>query len=109
MFFQLSLFILADYFLIFDLFLSSASKGWKESIGFLDAELYAESFGKKIIKKNQIFQKLGDPENFRCGHKQPYNFFSVSADFRTFTNNSGKAKLLDSKQKKYLYLAKSFF
>ena len=54
MFFQLSLFILADYFLIFDLFLSSASKGWKESIGFLDAELYAESFGKKLLKKSNI-------------------------------------------------------
>ena len=27
---------------------STAAKGWKESIGFLDAELYAESFGKKI-------------------------------------------------------------
>ena len=54
MFFQLSLFILADYSLIFDLFLSSASKGWKESIGFLDAELYAESFGKKLLKKSNI-------------------------------------------------------
>ena len=32
-----------------DLFLSASPKGWKESIGFPDAELYAKSFEKKNI------------------------------------------------------------
>ena len=34
-----------------DLVLSVTSKGWKESIGFSDAERYAKSFEKKKIKK----------------------------------------------------------
>ena len=53
--FQKPLIILSDHFSTLDLFLHATPKGWKESIGFLDAELYAKYFEKKFIKKNQIF------------------------------------------------------
>ena len=50
----MSFFILSDIFLNLDLFLSATPKLWKESIGFQDAELQAESFEKKYIKKLNI-------------------------------------------------------
>ena len=62
-------------------------KDEKKSIEFLDVEFYAESLKKKICQK-----PLLDPENCQCGHQQPYNFFSVFGDFRTFSDNSGKPK-----------------
>ena len=45
--FQKSLIILSDHFLTLELFLSATPKGWKESVGFPDAELYAKSLEKK--------------------------------------------------------------
>ena len=53
---------------------------------------------KKFIKIKYSRSSL-DLENSRCGHQQPYNFFSVFADFRTLADNSGKPKSVDSKQK----------
>ena len=53
----------------------------------------AESFEKKFIKIKYSRNSL-DPENSRCGHEQPYNFFFVFADFRTL-----RPKSVDSKQK----------
>ena len=53
----MSFFILSDIFLTLDVFLSATPKRWKESIGFQDAELQAESFEKYIyiyIKKLNI-------------------------------------------------------
>ena len=51
----MSFFILSDIFLTLDLFLSATPKLWKESIGFQDVELQAESFEKKKkIKKLNI-------------------------------------------------------
>ena len=52
--FQKALIIVSDHFLSLDLLLSGTPKGWKESIGFPDTELYAKSFEKKSLK-NQIF------------------------------------------------------
>ena len=49
--FQKLLIILSDHFLILDLFLSATPKGWKESIGFPEAELYAKYFEKTIHEK----------------------------------------------------------
>ena len=44
-----SFFTLFDhFFLTLHLFLGATTKGWKESIGFPDSKLYAESFKKKI-------------------------------------------------------------
>ena len=37
-----------------DLFLSDTPEVWKESIGFPDLELYAESFEKNSLKKSNI-------------------------------------------------------
>ena len=37
-----------------DLLLSATPKGWKESIGFPDAELHAESLEKKSLKSSNI-------------------------------------------------------
>ena len=82
-----------------DLFLSTTPKGWKESIGFPDAELYAESFENKFIKKVKYSRSSPDPENSWCGHQQAYDFFSVFAYFQTLPDNSGKSKLVNSKQK----------
>ena len=41
-----------------DLFLSATPKGWKESIVFPYAKLYAELFQKKFHLKSQIFHQL---------------------------------------------------
>ena len=45
--FQKPLIIVFDLFLTLDLFLSATPKGWKESIGFPDTELYP-----KTVEKN---------------------------------------------------------
>ena len=50
----MSFFILSDIFLTLDLFLSATPKLWKESIGFQDAELQAESFEKKKKKIKKL-------------------------------------------------------
>ena len=84
---------------------------WKELIGFPDAELHAKSFEKKI----RFSRSSPDPENSRCGHQQPYNFFSVFADFRTAQENQncfvqcrriscnwGKKFLIISKEKIFI-------
>ena len=56
-----------------DLFLSATPKGWKESLGFPDAELYAKFFEKKFKKKylevclavnREIFFWLSQKERF---------------------------------------------
>ena len=44
--FQKSLIIISDHFLTLGLFLIATPKGWKESIGFPDTELYVKSFEK---------------------------------------------------------------
>ena len=46
-------------FLSLDLFLSATPKEWKESIGFPNEELNAESFEKKSLKK--LFKKFVRP------------------------------------------------
>ena len=51
--FQKSLIVICDHLFTLDLFLSAPPKGWKESIGFPDTELYAKSF-EKDSQKNQI-------------------------------------------------------
>ena len=48
--------IVSDSFLTLDLFFSAAPKGWKESIGFPDTEVYDKSFEKKFIKKSNILE-----------------------------------------------------
>ena len=67
-----------------------------------EAELYAESLDKNIIKKIKYSRSLPEPENSRCGHQQPYNFFLVFDNFRTLPGNSRKPKSVDSKQKNLL-------
>ena len=47
----------------------------KESIGFPDAELYDESFLKKVIEKLKYFLSSQDPKFSQCNYQQPYNFF----------------------------------
>ena len=67
-------------------------KGLKESIGFPDAELYAELFGKTFIKIKYSRCSL-DPENSCCGHQQSYNFFSVFCRFRDTCRRLRKTKI----------------
>ena len=55
-------------------------------------------FRKKIIKIKYSRSSL-DTENSRYGHQQPYNLFSAFDNFRALTDNSGKRKSVDSKQK----------
>ena len=83
----------------------------KESIGLPDAELHAKSFEKKInLTKIKYSRNSPDLENTRCGHQQPYNFFSVFASFcQTLPGNLGKQKSVDSKQKNWLQLVKKNF
>ena len=42
------------FFLILDLCLSAAPKGWKKLIRFPDPEAHAECFEKKSLKKSNI-------------------------------------------------------
>ena len=69
--------------------LSTTPKGWKESIEFADAELYAESFEKKI--KMKYSRSSLDPGDSCCNHQQPYNFLSFFADFRTTQENQNQS------------------
>ena len=50
--------IVSDHFLTLGLFLSATPKGWKESIGFPDVELYAKSFEQKSLKHPNILEGL---------------------------------------------------
>ena len=43
--------IVSDHSLTLDLFLNATPKGWKESIGFPETELYDKSFEKNSLKK----------------------------------------------------------
>ena len=68
----------------------------------LDFQMY--SFMLNLLKidllKNMKYSRsLLDPENYKCGHEQPHNFFSAFVDFQTFPDNSGKPKSVNSKQK----------
>ena len=54
--FQKPLTIVSDRFLTLDLFLSATHKGWKESIGFPDTELYAKFFEKNSWKESNILE-----------------------------------------------------
>ena len=94
-------------FLTLDLFLSATPKRWeKKSIKFPNDELYA----KKFIKKIKCSRRSPDSENSRCDHQQPYNFFSIFGDFRTFSDYSGKPKLVCSKAEKLAVTGeKAFF
>ena len=64
----------------------------KKSLRLPDAEFHVEFFEKKSLRKIKYSRSSPDPENFRCGHQQPYNFFSVFANFRTLPNVSEKIK-----------------
>ena len=54
---------------------------------------------KKLLKNMKYSRSLLDPENYQCGHQQPYNFFPIFANFQIVPDNSGKPKSVDSKQK----------
>ena len=53
------------FFLTLGLFLSATRKGWKESIGFRDAELYVKSF-EKIHSLKKIKYSRSSPGDFIC-------------------------------------------
>ena len=93
------IYTLSAPFLTLGLFLSATPKRWeKKSIRFPNDEFYAEYFDKKkFIKKIKYSRRSPDSENSRCDHQQPYNFFSIFADFRIFSDYSGKPKLVCSK------------
>ena len=51
------------FFLTLHLFFGATNKGWKESVGFPDPELYAESLEeKKFINKIKYSRRLPDPD-----------------------------------------------
>ena len=88
-FFQKPLIILWDH--IFDF--GPIFKGDTQRMGRISC------ISKKTIKKIKYSRSSPDPENSWCGHQQPYNFFSIFADFQKLPDNSGKLKSVDSKQK----------
>ena len=78
----------ADFFCI----IPCIPKGWKETIGFPDTEIYAELF-EKVIKIKYSISSLNSG-NSPCGHQQPYDFFSVfvdSAHLRTTPENQNRS------------------
>ena len=64
----------------------------KKSLRLPDAEFHVEFCEIKSLRKIKYSRRSPDPENFRCGHQQPYNFFSVFANFRTLPDVSEKIK-----------------
>ena len=54
---------------------------------------------KKFSKITKHSRSSQDPENSLSGDQQPYNFFSVFANFWALLDSSGKSKLVYSKQK----------
>ena len=51
---------------------------------------------KKILKKIKYSRSLSDPENYWCGHQQPYNFFPTSRHFPI--NQENKNQLIQSRK-----------
>ena len=77
-----------------DLFLSATSKGCKESIGFPEAELYAESFEKKFIKKSNILEVRQILKIFDVvisNHVISSRFLPISRHFRTTQKNQNRS------------------
>ena len=90
----MSFFILSDlfffFFLTLDLFLRATLQGWKESIGFPDAELYAESFEKNFIKKSNILEACQSLKILAVAirnHIISFQFLLISEHFRTTQEN----------------------
>ena len=50
-------------------------------------------FWKKLIKKVKYLRSSPDPENYQCGHQQPYisfRFFPISGHFRITQENQNQ-------------------
>ena len=45
---------------------------------------------KKIIEKIEYSRSLSDPENYWCGHQQPYNFFPISEHLQITQENQNQ-------------------
>ena len=86
-------------FLTLDPFLGAAPKHEKKATGFSDAEFMLNLLKKNSFRKIKYSRSSPDPENSQCDHQQPFNFFSVFADFRRLSDNSWKQKLVYSKEK----------
>ena len=89
-----SCFTLFDNFLTLHLFLGATTKGWKESIGFLDSKIYAESFEKKIINKIKYSRSLPHPDFLGVtisSHIISFRFLPILGHLQ----HSGKPNLVD--------------
>ena len=74
----------------FDLFLSVTCKEWKESIGFPHAELNAESFEKKSLRKSNVLETHQTLKILVVGsssHIIYFRFLSISGHLRTTQDN----------------------
>ena len=73
------------------LLLGATTEGWKESIGFSDSELYAESFEeKKFINKIKYSRTSQDPDFFGVtisSHVVYFRFLQTSRHFGTTQEN----------------------
>ena len=85
-------FLLGRLFFTLGTFLGATLKRWERAVKFLDSKFYAEFLEKKK-KKLCSPRSSSDPENSVCSHQQPFNYFSVFADFRTLPDVSGKNNL----------------
>ena len=61
------------------------------------------------MKEIKYSKSSPDPENYWCSHQQSYHFFLTFVDFWLLSNNSGKPKLVDLKQKKLAVTGDFFF
>ena len=78
---------LVSFFILFDIFLT-LNYFWINRIPWSIG--LAESFEKKIIKKIEYSRNLSDPENYWCGHQQPYNFFPIFGHFQITQENQNQ-------------------
>ena len=76
-----SFFILSDIFFDFEPIFKCYTQGMEKVNWFSRSRTLCLIFWKKIIKKIEYSRSLSDPENYWCGHQQPYNFFPIFRHF----------------------------
>ena len=75
-------------------YIDATTKGWKQSIGFLDSEFYAESFEeKKFINKIKCSGSLPDPDFLGVtisSHVIHFRFLPIFRHLRTTQENQNR-------------------
>ena len=85
-----SFFILSDIFFDFEPIFKCYNQSMEKVNWLSRSRTLCLIFWKKIIKKIEYSRSLSDPENYWCGHQQPYNFFPISRHFLITQENENQ-------------------